>query len=548
MCDKYVMLGGVKENVIFAKGKVIDAITRDGMEWLTIDGVYYFKKDGCEGYKVAIADSNEFGELMDFRLRSDLKYTPLSESCDHDGDILIDLSEATRKSIEQDVERSIGHFKCDASCTFNDKIHIAFESKEERAKFVTLLEYPPARLSEYISGYSLNGKDVATVKIKGHDVEWYLNAVKFKEYFVGLKKYGYFDYDNRDLVYHNNIGRKSFQWELWAMCNNLCTYCYLGKTNRGTNKERQLKSLEDCYKAICELDTYEYNNISLIGGEFFQGQLDDPEVHDAFFKLIRKICEYYRDGKIGSVWITCTLTIGDQHHLYEMLEMFKEYECYPKPEYGASGLWLCTSWDIQGRFHTPDRLENWEYHMKRLKTEYPWVKKNCTIILMQKFLEAYINGDWSPKKFCKEFDTCLFYKQIGLGELGNDIDSLSGGDYFKGYRIAKKLANEQFGFEFAPKRETMLKFLYKYAKEDPETYDRLYNIQYRADELHRNYNDVMKDMKTTRNKHSVNETDVESENKMNTCGHIINYACYVDSDKCCICDKKMVWDSIYGGI
>ena len=94
----------------------------------------------------------------------------------------------------------------------------------------------------------------------------------------------------------------------------------------------------------------------------------------------------------------------------------------------------------------------------------------------------------------------------------------------------------------------MLKFLRKFAREDPEYYDRLFNIVYRADELHRNYNDKDKDTKTTRNKTSVNETDVESENRMNTCGHIMNYAAYVDCNKCCVCDRKMIWDSIYGGM
>jgi hypothetical protein len=103
-----------------------------------------------------------------------------------------------------------------------------------------------------------------------------------------------------------------------------------------------------------------------------------------------------------------------------------------------------------------------------------------------------------------------------------------------------------YGFEFAPHRATMLKFLRKYALEDPDTYDRLFNIRYRADELHRNYNDHEHDSRTTRNKNSANESDASNENMLNTCGHMLNYAPYVDSNKCCVCDKFSIWESIYG--
>ena len=337
------------------------------------------------------------------------------------------------------------------------------------------------------------------------------------------------------------------------MCNNLCSYCYLGKENRHTDKERQMTSLTDLHRAIDELDTRIYNNISIIGGDFWQGQLVDKEVHDSFMLLMEKCAKLYADGKIGSLWITCTMTIGDQKDLYEMLDIFDRYKAYPDPDYGSSGLWLCTSWDVHGRFHTPDRLENWEYHIQHIHETRPWVKFNCTIILMEDFLQNYIDGKWSPKEFSEKYHTCLFFKQIGLGEISQDADFsgiplVPNSDTKIGaYRMGKYYVNKTLGYEFAPKRATMLKFLRKYAEEDPDTYDRLFNIKYRADELHRNYNDMAHDSKTTRNKNSANESDSANENILNACGHMINYACYIDSDKCCVCDKFAIWESVYGG-
>ena len=97
----------------------------------------------------------------------------------------------------------------------------------------------------------------------------------------------------------------------------------------------------------------------LFGGEFFQGQLDDREIHDKFFETIKRIFQLYLDKKIGSMWFTCTLTIGKQRDLYELLDLAEKMGVLPKEEYGASGLWLCTSWDAAGRFHSSKMKETW---------------------------------------------------------------------------------------------------------------------------------------------------------------------------------------------
>ena len=171
-------------------------------------------------------------------------------------------------------------------------------------------------------------------------------------------------------LYTNNTGRKSFQWELWQYCNSLCDFCYLGEENRIHNKARQLQSLVDLNLAIDQMDFNKYNNISLIGGEFFQGQLDDAEKRDLFFSVIRKIFQLYVDKKIGSMWLTCTLTKGNQEHLYQLLDLAEEMKVRPAEGYGASGIWLCTSWDPKGRFHTEEFKKNWEFHVKNIQGKY----------------------------------------------------------------------------------------------------------------------------------------------------------------------------------
>lgn len=354
---------------------------------------------------------------------------------------------------------------------------------------------------------------------------------------------------DEEKLYTNNTGRKSFQWELWQYCNSLCDFCYLGEENRIHNKARQMQSLLDLNLAIDHMDFNEYNNISLIGGEFFQGQLADKEIHDKFFETIKRIFELYLDKKIGSMWITCTLTLGEQKDLYELLDLAESMRIYPKEKYGASGIWLCTSWDAAGRFHSSKMRENWEYHMKNIKRNYPWIKFNTTIILQQVFIDLYLEDKFRAKNFMEEFNTTLFFKQCGIPPFepedlnlpkNTNIHTTDPIEHAKVMDIvkitAKKMVNEKF--TFFPTRRSFLKFLVKFHKEDPECYDRLFNIIYRSDELHRNF---------IRNEHDISnhryktETGPEETGKETLpCGHTETYAAYIDSNHCCICDRNMV--------
>jgi hypothetical protein len=354
-------------------------------------------------------------------------------------------------------------------------------------------------------------------------------------------------------LYTNNTGRKSFQWELWQYCNSLCKFCYLGAENRIHNKNRQLQSLLDLNKAIDNMDFETYNNISLIGGEFFQGQLNDVEIHDKFFDTIKKIFQLYLDKKIGSMWITCTLTLGDQKHLYELLDLAAEMKIFPQADFGASGLWLCTSWDADGRFHNDRMKDNWVFHMKNIKKFYPWIKFNTTIILQQAFIDLYLNSKFKASSFMEEFHTTLFFKQCGIPPFepedldlpeGLDISSTDPVVHAKVLDTVKLLAKREVNknFTFFPTRDSFIKFLIKFYKEDRDCYDRLFNIAYRSDELHRNF---LKEEHDVFNQRYKTETGPEETGKETLpCGHTETYAAYIDSNACCICDRNLIADSI----
>jgi len=331
------------------------------------------------------------------------------------------------------------------------------------------------------------------------------------------------------------MNKKSLQFEIWQECNNLCTYCYLGKENRFTSDELKIDALNKVYERICSEDYSVYNNISFIGGEFFQGQLNTLEIKNLFMQIMQKTAELLKDNVIESVWLTTTMTLGDQKELYEVCELFKDYI----PQTGFSGFWICTSWDINGRFHTNEMLTTWDFHMKKIRVKYPNIKFNTTIILMQSMIEAYLANEFSFKEFQQKYNTTLFFKQPGIGDIDySNPENLSMLDH---HTKLKQIMENKLNYRFMPTRVMFLRFLKKLLAEDLDLYDRLYNIQYRADNLIRNHNDEERRMEENlRYKDSEQEILHGPDSKINICGHLLNYAMYLDSNKCMICDKKRI--------
>lgn len=314
--------------------------------------------------------------------------------------------------------------------------------------------------------------------------------------------------------------KKQLQFELWQECNNRCKFCYLGKGNRYTPDHVKLNSLKNVLEMISNLDTYkEYDTIGYLGGEFFQGQLNTQEIRDKFFALMEKTAWLLKNKYIRSVWIYATLTIGDQQDLYDTLKLFGD----------CDGLWLLTSYDTYGRFHTKALEENWRYHMKNIQKLYPKIKFNVTTILSQDLITKYLNNEISFKEMSKEFKCTFFFKQGGLYDGMSKQESL--------VKLPK----------FLPKRSDFLKFLSKVYDEEPkDTWDRLFNIKYRADSLYRNFNSEDQSMilniryKDRKSEIEVPDNPKAEEMLLSPCGHSVTYTAYIDSDACVLCDKESV--------
>lgn len=310
---------------------------------------------------------------------------------------------------------------------------------------------------------------------------------------------------------------KQLQFELWKECNSKCTFCYLGNTNRFTPEETKLYNLEKALSTIKNLEIYnEYDTIAFIGGEFFQGQLNTEAVKNKFFELMQTTADLMKAGYVKTTWLYATLTIGEQTDLYTTLDIFKDYQ---------DNFWLLTSYDTMGRFHTKKMKDNWSYHMLNIRKLYPGIKFNTTTIITGDLIDKYLADEFSFKNLMSTYNTSMFVKLCAGPE---------------GMYISKEHTNQVLG-NFFPKRDAFLRFLKKVKREEGLAfYDKLFNIQYRADTLICEYEEH--DAVVNRNKENGTETYNPRIDYIMDCGHLSVYSAYIDSNRCAICDKQMIRD------
>lgn len=302
--------------------------------------------------------------------------------------------------------------------------------------------------------------------------------------------------------------KKSLQFELWHECNNFCDFCFLGAENMFTPVETKIQSLKD---AIKNSEDFNGDIIAIIGGEFFQGQISNPEVHDLFYKFISLIINKLNNKEIDTIWITATLTDKKPKDLIEFLN-------FTKNNWNGNGsLFICTSYDVIGRFHIEQKRLNWEENMNLISSIDPRIHKNTTMILTGALIDAYLNNEISFLDFDAKYNTSLMIKHPNPGK----------------YKTLKEISDALPGF--IPERQKTLRFFKKLKLKESPIFDNcIFNVNLRADNCIKRDNNgnsyVDKRDKTSINEYSFSNSEVLP------CGHSTLYKCYKDSDECMKCD------------
>lgn len=331
-----------------------------------------------------------------------------------------------------------------------------------------------------------------------------------------------------------NIPKKIYQVELWQECNNHCKYCYNKMTYFRQSPAFKIKSMNEVIRVITQDDFLNnYNSVGLIGGEFFQGQMDDPAVEEKFFEIMNILKDYTLKGKIQQIWIAATLITENQHQLWKMLDMFKD-------SIPPQGFVIMTSWDPVGRFHTPEAEQSWIRNMKKIHDEYPMFWVNTCSIFTGAYIDLYLKDPEFLNNFMNDYHTTIFVKpptNVMAGDEKNDYITLS---HFKDALEERQRYNREEIPNWYPTQRQAQDFFYQLATKNPEIYNCFLNIEQRADMLVTHRPDGMHE--NLRNKQSKQE--VKDSPVMDHCKHITYYQIYSDNNNCVICDRDLIYSTI----
>lgn len=302
--------------------------------------------------------------------------------------------------------------------------------------------------------------------------------------------------------------KKSIQFELWHECNNLCKMCFLGIENRKTPDTTKLLSLKN---AIETAKTFNGDIISIIGGEFFQGQLNTKEIKNKFYEFISIVVNRLNKGEIQEAWVTATLTSKLPPDLIEFLDFLNE-------NWVKGKIFICTSYDTIGRFHIEQLRLNWEENMKFIHKYSPNIKLNTTFILTNDLIEKFIANEISFQDFSTQYNT------------GTSIKHPNSGPYETLPEMEAALPG------FLPERQKALRFFKKLKVKEYDVFlNHLFNVDLRSDECVKRDNDGHSYV-DVRDKIGTDEYQLAYDIGTNPCGHSKLYQCYKDSDACMKCD------------
>ena len=288
------------------------------------------------------------------------------------------------------------------------------------------------------------------------------------------------------------------QYTPWIDCATGCRFC----TNRGQPDIDKVQSLIQILNLLDLPEVDDYDGIGLIGGEFFQNQLNDACVWDLFYSLADKLIE-----KDKAVYWLATCLIYQPQRLFDYLSYLAPIQ---------SRLLLCTSYDVYERFKNDNARFKWEDNVRLLHQLFPSVRLHTEMIVTEALMQQALDGRMNFEEFMRRFDTSL--------------------DFIEPHTGFQNI--EQFKKElpyFLPKRSTFLRFLSEVvAKWDSERIHKFLNPTIRSATIYHVQNGKLVKIEDRYNKRLENQAI-----------GIKPVVGYVDSEKSMI-DDLLEWKELHG--
>lgn len=307
---------------------------------------------------------------------------------------------------------------------------------------------------------------------------------------------------------------KAIQVELWEDCNHHCAFCYLNEHRRHTSVVQRLEAIGEALEIAYTADK-EYEAFGLIGGEFFDGQLETPELKKSFKNLITHLDALISVGKFKQVWVTAALMADARYDFKFVMEDVKNKDKFL----------ICTSYDTKGRFRTQARREMWFNNVYFVKGM--GFKVHIQTIVTSDFINEALTTDILSQLSngtMLDFKTPTPHRDSYIDAVLNK----SGREYRD---IIKENMNKFPNNFFICDRNDFIRFLMR-VKEvlGPEKLEAFCSNEVRSATLH------------LLSKGIVIEDRWGEGIENAPCGHPWDSYCYKDSDKCARCDAQNILD------
>lgn len=248
------------------------------------------------------------------------------------------------------------------------------------------------------------------------------------------------------------MDNKFIQYKLWSDCSNNCRFC-MNQLEKDADK---IDVLDYYIGNIVKGELDDYNELGIQGGEFFNGQLDEPGVRDKFYQMIDLIVDKINQKIIRKFDVTTSLIYKDLTELFYFID-------YISSRCGIDCLLICTSYDTIYRFHNSAGLKLWENAIFALHERYPQLKIHCETIITQDFINKVLSGEHDIAKFAQKYRVHVDYLEPFTDHHGSSR-----------FEWAKRLPM------FYPTRESFVKFLEKVAADKTVDLKSLFNRHIRS--------------------------------------------------------------------
>ena len=198
----------------------------------------------------------------------------------------------------------------------------------------------------------------------------------------------------------NNV----IQYCPWIECNVGCRFCFVhGQPN--VDKVQSLKYLLSLLR-LPEVESAD--GFGLIGGEFFQNQLQDPTVKELFYTLTDRIVDILVQRKLNIFWVATSLIFKLDKELIPYLNHLRDRGVLDR-------VLICTSWDSKYRFASPRAERLWRYNIETLHNEYPELRIHVETIATEHFMQLCLRGGYDKHSFENDLGVTVDYLEPNTG-------------------------------------------------------------------------------------------------------------------------------------